>query len=223
MSPRASYIRVRNWDRYQHYSDRNPPWIKLHVELLDKHDTMTLPVATRWLAISLLLLAARNDNVIDLNVSWLARESNLTPPQTERGLKELTQCRFIEPVGRKRAASAALDESLSSRARTRSASVSEEGIGANDLVAHYVGHATSLGVVLPRQSKGAAAQQVGKLVREGIEPRWIRRALELLTEKGLNPASLPSLVVEAQREGQRNGKHGLTAAQILALPAEEML
>jgi hypothetical protein len=87
------------------------------------------------------------------------------------------------------------------------------------LVAHYVDHAHLLGVVLPDRVKGATAREVKVLVKEGHDERYIRRALELLTEKGLNPASLPSLVVEAQREGT-NGK-GLTAAQIRALPLEE--
>jgi hypothetical protein len=103
---------------------------------------------------------------------------------------------------------------------------SEERLGGMDsqeIVAHYVEHAESLGVVIPRQTKGATAQQIGKLVQEGIDSCWILRAVELLTEKGLNPSTLPSLVVEAQREGKRNGKNGLTAAQILALPVEETL
>ena len=30
------HLRVRNWERYQHYKERNPPWIKLYVELLDE-------------------------------------------------------------------------------------------------------------------------------------------------------------------------------------------
>ena len=93
--------------------------------------------------------------------------------------------------------------------------------GTQELVAHYVDHASLLGVVLPGQTKGATAQQIGKLVTEGIDPRWIRRASELLTEKGLNPASLPSLVVEAQREDHRQARNGLSAAQIRELPAEE--
>jgi hypothetical protein len=31
------YLRVKNWSEFQHYKDRNPPWIKLHRTLLD-HD-----------------------------------------------------------------------------------------------------------------------------------------------------------------------------------------
>lgn len=26
------YIRIVNWDRYQHYKNRRPPWIKLYTD-----------------------------------------------------------------------------------------------------------------------------------------------------------------------------------------------
>ena len=30
-----------NWDKFQHYKDRDPVWIKLHPELLDNDDYLT--------------------------------------------------------------------------------------------------------------------------------------------------------------------------------------
>lgn len=36
MSPKTHpYLSVKNWRKYQHYSDRRPPWIKLMRELID--------------------------------------------------------------------------------------------------------------------------------------------------------------------------------------------
>ena len=32
------YFTVRNWRKFQHYTDRNPPWIKLHFEMLSSAD-----------------------------------------------------------------------------------------------------------------------------------------------------------------------------------------
>ena len=29
--------RVKNWSKFQHYKNRNPPWIRLHVEILDDY------------------------------------------------------------------------------------------------------------------------------------------------------------------------------------------
>ena len=34
---------VKNWDSFQHYSKRNPPWIKLHRALLDDYAFCALP------------------------------------------------------------------------------------------------------------------------------------------------------------------------------------
>lgn len=207
----AKNVRIRNWDRFQHYSGRRPPWIKLHSELLDNAEFMDMSVQTRWFAMTLLLVAARTNNVIPVNVAWLAGVARVTPNIARRCMTELQQTRFVEPCGRKRVASTVIAESYPSRARTRSASVSEDlQPKANDLVAEYVDHAAALNIVLPRQVKGAAAQKVGQLLREGIDADLVRKALVLLNEKGLNPASLPSLVVEAQRGGRRNGHKGVT-------------
>jgi hypothetical protein len=41
------YIWIRNWDRFQHYHDRNPPWIKNYVELLHSAEYRGLSAATR--------------------------------------------------------------------------------------------------------------------------------------------------------------------------------
>ncbi len=35
------FIRVVNLERFQHYKDRNPPWIKLHRELLSSRTWVT--------------------------------------------------------------------------------------------------------------------------------------------------------------------------------------
>lgn len=37
------YYRIKNWQEFQHYKDRNPPWIKLHRALLDDYEFGSLP------------------------------------------------------------------------------------------------------------------------------------------------------------------------------------
>lgn len=51
-------ITPKNWQVFQHYRDRKPPWIKLHRELLDDFKFFGLPVASRALAPCLWLLAS---------------------------------------------------------------------------------------------------------------------------------------------------------------------
>jgi hypothetical protein len=39
----TSWLTIKNWDTFQHYKDRNPPWIKLHRALLDDYAFAALP------------------------------------------------------------------------------------------------------------------------------------------------------------------------------------
>jgi hypothetical protein len=55
-------LKIKNWERFQHYKHRNPPWIKLHRELLSSETWVLLSDASRVLAIALMLLAGGNDN-----------------------------------------------------------------------------------------------------------------------------------------------------------------
>lgn len=229
MSPRGNFIRVRNWEHYQHYTDRRPPWIKLHGSLLDDPDLMALRPSFRWLAVSLLLLAAKTSNRIPINLQWLADESHLSTETVKKGVDSLLQTRFVERTGRKQSASTPQAESYPSRARTHSASssiseglgegVQGEGADAQALVAHFVDHARSLGAEPPRRMVGQVAREVGKLVLE-VDVRFVNRAVELLAEKGLNPATLSSLAYEAQVEGKKRNGRGLSAAEIRDLPPE---
>ena len=52
--------RIRNWDKYQHYKDRNPPWIKLHVDILTSQDWVMLDNDARVLMIACMMIASRN-------------------------------------------------------------------------------------------------------------------------------------------------------------------
>lgn len=51
-------LKPKNWHTFQHYKDRNPPWIKLHKSLLDDFDYQCLPDASKAIAPMLWLLAS---------------------------------------------------------------------------------------------------------------------------------------------------------------------
>jgi hypothetical protein len=70
-------FRVRNWEKFQHYKDRNPPWIKLHTELLDNYEFSRLQDASKLLALCIWMLAARSDNQIPADPEWIQRRCNL--------------------------------------------------------------------------------------------------------------------------------------------------
>jgi len=59
MSP-DDWITVPNWDRFQHYHDRVPPWIKLYLELLDKREFESISDSAKGLLLIVWLLFARH-------------------------------------------------------------------------------------------------------------------------------------------------------------------
>lgn len=52
----------KNWDEFQHYKKRNPPWIRLYNRLLNDYNFHRLHVASRALAPMLWLLASEYDD-----------------------------------------------------------------------------------------------------------------------------------------------------------------
>ncbi len=65
------YLSIKNWENFQHYKDRNPPWIKLYIEILGDYEIGCLPDASKWHLIGIMLLASCYDNQIPADVDWL--------------------------------------------------------------------------------------------------------------------------------------------------------
>ena len=69
----AGYLRVKNWEQFQHYADRSPPWIKLHRSVLDDYEFSSLPDASKAHLMLIWLLASSNDGRIPSDPAWLTR------------------------------------------------------------------------------------------------------------------------------------------------------
>jgi hypothetical protein len=76
----AGYLSIKNFEEFQHYKDRAPPWIKLYNRLLDDYEFGRLPDASKAHLISLWLLASRMDNKIPNDPPWIASRINATGP-----------------------------------------------------------------------------------------------------------------------------------------------
>ena len=70
-------LRISNWAEYQHYKDRNPPWIKLHFALMSSKVWVTLDDASRVLAIASMLIASRGDGEFDADPDYFKRVAYL--------------------------------------------------------------------------------------------------------------------------------------------------
>lgn len=92
-------IKPSNWQEFQHYNKRRPPWIKLHHKLLDSFDFHSLPVSSRALAPMLWLIASEHmDGVIDADPSNLAFRLRTSAPQIEEALSPLIGKGFFDVV-----------------------------------------------------------------------------------------------------------------------------
>lgn len=68
------FISVKNWEKFQHYKDRNPPWIKLHRDLLRDYDFSCLQDADKLLLMLLWLLASQLGNRIPNDPEWIRQQ-----------------------------------------------------------------------------------------------------------------------------------------------------
>lgn len=59
------YFTVKNWTKHQHYKDRRPPWIKLHITLLDDYEFSCLQDASKLHLIAIWILAGESHRVAE--------------------------------------------------------------------------------------------------------------------------------------------------------------
>ena len=80
----------KSWKSFQHYKDRNPPWVKLHKTLLDDRDFSRLPIASKALAPMLWLLASESkDGIFDGSIEEIAFRLRWSEKDVNAGLKPL--------------------------------------------------------------------------------------------------------------------------------------
>lgn len=73
----TAYYRITEWSTYQHYKDRNPPWIKLHREMMTSRTWVSLDDSGRVLAVACMMLAAATGNKIPADASYVRRVAYL--------------------------------------------------------------------------------------------------------------------------------------------------
>ena len=87
-----SILKVKNWEEFQHYKDRNPPWIKLHRSLLTDYKFACLQDASKLHLMLIWLLASQTNNEIPNDAKYLQNLLNL---DERPNLKELIEKGFL--------------------------------------------------------------------------------------------------------------------------------
>lgn len=86
----------KNWDSFQHYNKRNPPWIKLHRSLLDDYEFSQLPVESRALAPMLWLVASETPaGCIQMSIDALAFRLHIASTELADALEPLIDKGFF--------------------------------------------------------------------------------------------------------------------------------
>ena len=89
-------LRPKSWDKFQHYKDRCPPWIKLHRDLLTDREFMRLPIASKAIAPLMWLLASESkDGTFDGSIDELQFRLHITKKEYEDGIKPLIDKGFF--------------------------------------------------------------------------------------------------------------------------------
>jgi hypothetical protein len=71
--PTSEFLRVKNFEKFQHYSQRKPPWIKVYFSLLSDSDFSQMSDASKLHTIAIMLLASQHDNKIPFDKAWIYR------------------------------------------------------------------------------------------------------------------------------------------------------
>lgn len=118
-------IVITGWDRFQHYKDRDPPWVKLYRDILTSESWLLGTDASRLVQLASLLLAARYHNATPLVYEVFRKAAHLDITQTDfaAAIQHLESYQFLEiqedTTNRKPNASSALATCTSEAEQSR--------------------------------------------------------------------------------------------------------
>ena len=110
----SEWIVIPNWDKFQHYKDREPVWIKLYLELRSADEWRHLTLTERGLLVSIWMEFGAARGV--LRASDLP--SRVAQKSLRRSLNSLKEAGFIELVASKPLALARSREAYRSKEET---------------------------------------------------------------------------------------------------------
>lgn len=90
-----AFYSIKNWAQFQHYKDRNPAWIKMHVALLSSEDWVMLDDASRLLAVVCMLIASKHEGRVPNKPDYIKRVAYL---DQNPNLAPLISCGFLVEV-----------------------------------------------------------------------------------------------------------------------------
>lgn len=87
------YFKVVNFEKFQHYGDRTPPWIKFHASVLVNYEFGQLSDTSKAHLVLIWVLASQKGNKLPYDESWI---STRIQAKSKINLKEFERLGFIE-------------------------------------------------------------------------------------------------------------------------------
>lgn len=94
----TGYISLSNWERFQHYKDRDPPWVKFYRDVLTSESWVLGTDKSRLVQSASVLLAARYANKIPLRFDLIKKVASLDMGERDfnEAIKHLADTKFLE-------------------------------------------------------------------------------------------------------------------------------
>lgn len=91
-------ISLKGWDHFQHYKDRDPPWLKLYRDLLTSESWVLGTDTSRLVQVASMLLAARYNNQIPYRWDLIRKVSSLECSEKafDQAIQHLSASNFLE-------------------------------------------------------------------------------------------------------------------------------
>jgi uncharacterized phage protein (TIGR02220 family) len=78
--PEESFISVKNFEKFQHYKERCPPWIKIHRSIFEDYEFECLQDSSKLHLVLIWVLASQCDNKIRADPQWIKRKIGVKGP-----------------------------------------------------------------------------------------------------------------------------------------------
>ncbi len=192
---RPEYIAVKDFERFQHYKGRTPPWIKFYNSLLDDYKFLQLSDAARSQLMLIWLVASRHNNRIPrdekyiaeaihctsklqlgqlIESGWLYPTSDSAPlaerKQTASGLASIAQAKCPQSAYPEGEVEVETEEEIETEVSNRKQDQSGEEALARDESANQNGAPPR--VVLPREATAFLAQFYEPAFTEAARKRY---------------------------------------------------
>jgi hypothetical protein len=195
------FIRIKDFEKLQHYRDRKPPWIKLYRDLLADDRLFDLSEADRFQLVALFILASQHDNMIPNKPAWLRSELRIN---RSIQLQRLIDTGWVELVEQDASGMLAASDVLAERKHLPI--VETEKRRDREETETYIAHGEFGLCLLTVEQYGKLQTKLGIRVTAYIDrfDRWLEENPKLQKTR----KAYPSILNWADRDEQHNSGKG---------------